>query len=194
MQGTLIDVLMPPLSSGELLAPMWRARSRARGWWAAITFVAMLLWPGMHIAPVHVGAILFFGTFGSAMLALLGVLTGIWAEKFDQGAMITNFVVQPLTLLSGTFYTLDALRQPWNTLGHLNPFFFAIDGFRFGFPRPRHESAADGRDGPRGVDARAVDPELPVAAERMEDQGVTRLTNTAQPATPKADRPIPESR
>lgn len=133
VQGTLIDVLMPPLSSGELLAA-YVAGAVTRSWLVGtITFVAMLLWPGMHIAPVHVGAILFFGTFGSALLALLGVLTGIWAEKFDQGAMITNFVVQPLTLLSGTFYTLDALRQPWNALGHLNPFFFAIDGFRFGF-------------------------------------------------------------
>ena len=133
VQGTLIDVLMPPLSSGELLVS-YVASAVTRAWLVgAITFVAMLLWPGMHIAPVSVPAILFFGTVGPAMLALLGVLTGIWAEKFDQGAMVTNFVVQPLTLLSGTFYTLDALREPWSTLGHLNPFFFAIDGFRAGF-------------------------------------------------------------
>ena len=133
VQGTLIDVLMPPLSSGELLVS-YVAGAVTRSWMVGtLTFVAMLFWPDMHIAPRHVAAILFFGTAGSAMLALLGVLTGIWAEKFDQGAMVTNFVVQPLTLLSGTFYTLDALRQPWNMLGHLNPFFFAIDGFRYGF-------------------------------------------------------------
>ena len=133
VQGTMIDVLMPPLSSGELLVS-YVAGAVTRSWLVGtVTFVAMLLWPDMHIAPRHIGAILFFGTVGSAMLALLGVLTGIWAEKFDQGAMVTNFVVQPLTLLSGTFYTLDALRQPWNMLGHLNPFFFAIDGFRYGF-------------------------------------------------------------
>lgn len=133
VQGTLIDVLMPPLSTGELLTS-YVVSAVTRSWLVgAITFLAMLLWPGMHIAPVHVAAILFFGTVGSAMLALLGVLTGIWAEKFDQGAMVTNFVVQPLTLLSGTFYTLDALREPWNMLGHLNPFYFAIDGFRYGF-------------------------------------------------------------
>ena len=133
VQGTLIDVLMPPLSSGELLVS-YVAGAVTRSWMVGtLTFVAMLFWPDLHIVPRHVGAILFFGTVGSAMLALLGVLTGIWAEKFDQGAMVTNFVVQPLTLLSGTFYTLDALRQPWNMLGHLNPFFFAIDGFRYGF-------------------------------------------------------------
>ena len=133
VQGTIIDVLMPPLSAGELLTS-YVAGAVTRSWLVGlITFVAMLLWPGMHIAPVNVAAIVYFGTLGSAMLALLGVLTGIWAEKFDQGAMVTNFVVQPLTLLSGTFYTLDALREPWNALGHLNPFFFAIDGFRFGF-------------------------------------------------------------
>jgi len=133
VQGTMIDVLMPPLSSGELLVS-YVAGAVTRSWLVGtVTFVAMLLWPDMHIAPRHIGAILLFGTVGSAMLALLGVLTGIWAEKFDQGAMVTNFVVQPLTLLSGTFYTLDALRQPWNMLGHLNPFFFAIDGFRYGF-------------------------------------------------------------
>ncbi len=133
VQGTMIDVLMPPLSAGELLVS-YMAGAVTRSWMVGvITFIAMLLWPDMHIRPHHVGAILFFGTAGSALLALLGVLTGIWAEKFDQGAMVTNFVVQPLTLLSGTFYTLDALRQPWQMLGHLNPFFFAIDGFRFGF-------------------------------------------------------------
>ena len=133
VQGTMIDVLMPPLSSGELLVS-WVAGSLTRAWMVGlITFIAMLIWPDMHIAVRHPAAILFFGTAGAVMLALVGVLTGIWADKFDHAAAITNFVVQPLTLLSGTFYTLDALRPPWNMVGHLNPFFFAIDGFRYGF-------------------------------------------------------------
>ena len=133
IQGTMIDVLMPPLSAGELLT-CYIASAFTRAWMVGIiTFAAMLLWPGLHIAPRHLAPILFFGTFGPALLALVGVLTGIWADKFDHAAAITNFVVQPLTLLSGTFYTLDQLRAPWNAFGHLNPFFFAIDGFRYGF-------------------------------------------------------------
>ena len=85
VQGTLIDVLMPPLSSGELLVS-YVAGAVTRSWMVGlVTFVAMLLWPDMHIAPRHIGAILFFGTAGSAMLALLGVLTGIWAGEIRSG-------------------------------------------------------------------------------------------------------------
>lgn len=133
IQGTMIDVLMPPLSAGELLS-CYIASALTRAWAVGlITFLAMLLWPGVHIAVRDPMAVLAFGTLGSVLLALVGVLTGVWADKFDHAAAITNFVVQPLTLLSGTFYTLDQLRAPWSAFGHLNPFFFAIDGFRSGF-------------------------------------------------------------
>lgn len=133
MQGTMIDVLMPPLSAGELLV-CYVAGALTRAWLVAlITLAAMLLWPGVHVRVEALWAVLLFGTLGSLMLALMGVLTGLWAEKFDHAAAITNFVVQPLTLLSGTFYTLDRLGAPWGMLGRLNPFFYAIDGFRFGF-------------------------------------------------------------
>jgi ABC-2 type transport system permease protein len=67
------------------------------------------------------------------MLALLGVVSGIWAEKFDHNAAITNFVVMPLTFLSGTFYSIDRLTPVWQTIAHINPFFYMIDGFRAGF-------------------------------------------------------------
>jgi ABC-2 type transport system permease protein len=67
------------------------------------------------------------------MLSLIGVLTGIWADKFDHTAAVTNFIVTPLSLLSGTFYTIDRLPGVWRTMSHLNPFFYLIDGFRFGF-------------------------------------------------------------
>ena len=70
---------------------------------------------------------------GTAMLALLGVIGGIWSEKFDQIAMVTNFIVTPMTFLSGTFYSIDRLTPIWQNLAHLNPFFFMIDGFRSGF-------------------------------------------------------------
>jgi ABC-2 type transport system permease protein len=67
------------------------------------------------------------------MLGLLGILTGIWAEKFDHVATITNFVVTPLSFLSGTFYAISKLPEPWLTLAHVNPFFFMIDGMRYAF-------------------------------------------------------------
>jgi ABC-2 type transport system permease protein len=70
---------------------------------------------------------------GGLMLGLLGILTGIWAEKFDHVATITNFVVTPLSFLSGTFYAISKLPEPWLTLAHVNPFFFMIDGMRYAF-------------------------------------------------------------
>jgi ABC-2 type transport system permease protein len=70
---------------------------------------------------------------GSAMLAFLGLLTSIWAEKFDHAAFVSNFVVAPLALLSGTFYSIDALAPACQTVSHANPFFYVISGFRYGF-------------------------------------------------------------
>ncbi|CAN0550417.1 unnamed protein product [Laminaria digitata] len=67
------------------------------------------------------------------MMALLGMIGGIWAEKFDHMAAITNFIVVPLSFLSGTFYSIDRLPEIWQTVAHLNPFFYVIDGFRYGF-------------------------------------------------------------
>ncbi|MGL4542919.1 MAG: ABC transporter permease, partial [Polymorphobacter sp.] len=77
--------------------------------------------------------VLYFGTMGCILLGLIGVLTGIWADKFDHGAAVTNFVIQPLTLLSGTFYAIDRVNPTMALLSHANPFFYVIDGFRFGF-------------------------------------------------------------
>lgn len=70
---------------------------------------------------------------GAMMLAFMGVLTSIWAEKFDHAVAITNFVVAPLALLSGTFYSVDAMAPAFRTLSHANPFFYVISGFRYGF-------------------------------------------------------------
>jgi ABC-2 type transport system permease protein len=93
----------------------------------------MALWPGVHVTPHAPLAILWFGLLGSAFLALLGVLTSIWAEKFDHAAAVTNFVVAPLSLLSGTFYSVDSLAPTWRAISHANPFFYIISGFRYGF-------------------------------------------------------------
>lgn len=133
VQGSIIDVLMPPLSAGELLAA-YVAGALTRAWLVgfAVWFV-MLVAPGVDVPIRNIGLVLFFGTMGSAMLALLGVLTGVWADKFDHAAAVTNFVIQPLTLLSGTFYAIDRVNPLMREISHANPFFYVIDGFRAGF-------------------------------------------------------------
>lgn len=133
VQGTIVDVLMPPLSPGELTAA-YVAGSITRAWCVGLAiWGAMLLWPGVDITVHHPLQVLFFGTMGAALLALMGMLTGIWADKFDHGAAVTNFVVQPLTLLSGTFYAIDRLSPRFQAFSRSNPFFYMIDGFRSGF-------------------------------------------------------------
>ena len=76
---------------------------------------------------------LWFGFLGAMFLSLLGVLTSIWAEKFDHAAAVTNFVIAPLSLLSGTFYSVDRLAPAFRAFSHANPFFYIISGFRYGF-------------------------------------------------------------
>ena len=133
MQGTIVDYLMPPLSAGELLtglvaASMTRAVLVGLAIWAA-----MLLWPGITHIPRAPWAVIWFGLSGAAMLSLIGVLTSIWADKFDHNAAITNFVIQPLSLLSGTFYSVESLHGPFRAISQANPFFYVISGFRYGF-------------------------------------------------------------
>ncbi len=133
IQGTIVDYLMPPLSTAELLAAMVAgAVTRAVCVGVAVT-LAMALWPGVHLHAAHPFAILWFGLLGSAFLALIGVLTSIWAEKFDHAAAVQNFVIAPLTLLSGTFYSVDKLAPAFRAFSHANPFFYIISGFRYGF-------------------------------------------------------------
>jgi ABC-2 type transport system permease protein len=133
IQGTIVDYLQPPLSTGELLAGLVGGAVTRAVLVGFAVWLAMLLWPGVHVAPAHPLAILWFGLLGSAFLALLGVLTSIWAEKFDHAAAVTNFVVLPLSLLSGTFYSVDALAPAWQAVSHANPIFYVISGFRYGF-------------------------------------------------------------
>ncbi|MBY0519497.1 MAG: ABC transporter permease, partial [Sphingomonas sp.] len=96
-------------------------------------FCAMQFWPGVHLVPMHPLAIIWFGLLGSAFLAQVGVLTSMWAEKFDHAAAVQNFLIAPLTLLSGTFYSVDKLAPAFRMFSHLNPFFYIISGFRYGF-------------------------------------------------------------
>jgi ABC-2 type transport system permease protein len=133
IQGTIVDYLMPPLSTGELIGGMVGA-AVTRAWLVGgAVWLIMAFWPGVHVGVTHPLSILWFGMMGSLMLAFLGLLTSIWAEKFDHAALITNFVVAPLSLLSGTFYAVDQLSPAFRTVSHANPFFYVISGFRHGF-------------------------------------------------------------
>lgn len=133
IQGTIVDYLMPPLAVGELIiALIGAAVTRAILVGLALWF-AMLLWPGVHVIPQHIWAVVLFGLLGASMLAFMGLITSIWAEKFDHAAAVTNFVVAPLALLSGTFYSVDRLSPLFQTISHANPFYYVIMGFRFGF-------------------------------------------------------------
>lgn len=131
VQGNIVDTLMPPLSAGELLAG-YLAGSLARA-----TLVACVIGAGMALVVGHgVAHPLWAVTFialAALLLGGLGILAGILAQKFDQMAAITNFIITPLSFLSGTFYSVQALPEPFRTLSHWNPIFFLIDGARFGF-------------------------------------------------------------
>lgn len=97
----------------------------------AVTAIVMAFFVDIRIH--NIWAILYFGISASLMLALLGIAGGVWAEKFDHIAVVTNFVVTPLSFLSGTFYSADSLPEAGQILVHFNPFFYMIDGFRYGF-------------------------------------------------------------
>lgn len=133
IQGTLIDYLTPPISVGELMAALIAASVTRALCVGFAVWLAMLLWPGVHVMPVHGWAIAWFGIMGSVFLAIMGLLTSIWAEKFDHAAAVTNFVIAPLSLLSGTFYSVDRLSPAFQAISHANPFFYIISGFRYGF-------------------------------------------------------------
>lgn len=133
MQGTIVDYLMPPLSEGELMIGIVGA-AMTRAILVGIAVAgAMMLWPGVNLSAAHPWAIAWFGLMGAAMLAIMGLLTSLWAEKFDHNAAINNFVVQPLSLLSGTFYVIHNLHPAFQAISRANPFFYVISGFRFGF-------------------------------------------------------------
>jgi ABC-2 type transport system permease protein len=130
MQGTMVDLLMPPLSTGNLLTGLVIG-GVARGMMVGAVCVPIMAFV-IHWKQAEIGALLLYGIEGCILMATLGVLTGLWSEKFDHTAAITNFVVTPLTFLSGTFYALDQLPDFWQKVAHANPFFYMIDGFRYG--------------------------------------------------------------
>lgn len=131
MQGNIIDVLLPPLMPWEILTG-YVAGGVMRGMVIG-TVAVTILTPFVGLSIDNVLLLVLFGILGTAMMALLGIVGGIWADKFDHIAAVTNFVVMPLTFLSGTFYTVERLDPFWQNLAHMNPFFYMIDGFRSGF-------------------------------------------------------------
>ncbi|WP_137172780.1 ABC transporter permease [Massilia sp. HP4] len=131
ISGNLVFILLPPLSHAEILsayvlASMLRGIAVGAGvfiitaWFAHLEFVA----------PVW---ILVFALLGAAILGTMGTIAGIWAEKFDQLAAFQNFLIMPATFLAGVFYSVQKLPPFWLTVSHFNPFFYMIDGFRYGF-------------------------------------------------------------
>jgi ABC-2 type transport system permease protein len=133
VQGTIIDFLMPPLSEGELMLAMTAAAVTRAILVGCALFLAMSFWPGVDLSLAHPWAVVWFGLMGAVFLSLLGLLSSIWAEKFDHNAAITNFIIAPLSLLSGTFYVIDNLAPAFQAISRANPFFYIISGFRFGF-------------------------------------------------------------
>ena len=141
-QGNIVDILMPPLSPGEVTMALTLGGA-TRGVLVGIAVaVAMLPFVPLHVE--NWALVLFDGVAGSLMLSTIGVIGGLWSEKFDHIAAVTNFVVMPLTFLSGTFYSIERLPGPMQALARLDPFFYMIDGFRSGFLGHGDASAALG--------------------------------------------------
>ncbi len=129
--GNLVFVLLAPLSHLELFAA-YVAGACIRGLVVGLGVLAVTL-PFAHLEVLHPVWVLAFAVLGSAFLGALGLIAGIWADKFDQLAAFQNFVIMPLTFLSGVFYSVHSLPPVWQAVSHANPFFYLIDGFRFGF-------------------------------------------------------------
>ncbi|BBK33903.1 ABC-2 type transport system permease protein [Stella humosa] len=131
VQGNVVDMLMPPLSPAVLTAGFALA-GMTRGLAVGLAVgLAMAIFVGLPVADPF--AIVFHAAAGALMLALIGIVAGLWSEKFDHISAVTNFVVTPLAFLSGTFYSVERLPAEWAFIAHLNPFFYMIDGFRAGF-------------------------------------------------------------
>jgi ABC-2 type transport system permease protein len=130
-QGNIVDILMAPLSNIELTLG-YVGGSIIRGLTCGIvTFICIIFFISISIHSYL--ALIFYALMGSVMMGTLGTMIGIWADKWDQQQGITNFVILPMTFLSGTFYSISRLPEFWQKLSTFNPFFYCIDGFRYAF-------------------------------------------------------------
>ncbi|USQ74236.1 ABC transporter permease [Roseomonas mucosa] len=130
VQGNIVDLLLAPLGPGEFLAGLALGGVTRGLLVGALT--ALVAWLFVPLPLANPALCLFYAVGGALAFSLLGVLAGLWAQKMDQQAAVTNFVVAPLTLLSGTFYAVGTLPEPFRSIAHLDPVFYVVDGFRHG--------------------------------------------------------------
>ena len=128
--GSMVDLLMPPLSAGEIVLAIVGASVLRGIMVGVISAVSILIFINYHVE--HPLVVLFFVFAASIMLSLLGLLAGVLSDTFDQMAAITSYIITPLSFLSGTFYSTQNLPLFWQKVAHANPFFYMIDGFRYG--------------------------------------------------------------
>jgi ABC-2 type transport system permease protein len=131
ISGNLIFMLLPPISHVELFCAYVLA-SMVRGITVGVGVLAVTAW-FVELPLAAPAWAIAFALAGAAILGALGLLAGIWADKFDQIAAFQSFIILPLTFLSGVFYSIHSLPAFWQGISHLNPFFYMIDGFRYGF-------------------------------------------------------------
>ncbi|MDP2818220.1 MAG: ABC transporter permease [Polaromonas sp.] len=131
IMGSLVFVLLTPLSHWAWFCA-YVGSSIVRGVAVGLGVFAVTVYFGQpgFVAPLW---IVVFALLGAGLLGALGLIAGLWSEKFDQMAVFQNFVIMPMTFLSGVFYSIHSLPPFWQTISHLNPFFYMIDGFRYGF-------------------------------------------------------------
>jgi ABC-2 type transport system permease protein len=131
VMGSLIFLMLTPLSHWAWFSA-YVASSMVRGLAVGVgVIVATSLFAGLHVD--NLLWIMVFAALGCGLMGAMGIVAGLWAEKFDQLAAFQNFVIMPMTFLSGVFYSIHSLPSMWQTVSHFNPFFYMIDGFRFGF-------------------------------------------------------------
>lgn len=130
-QGNIVDILMAPLSDFELTIG-YVGGAIARGIVCGV-FTTLVICFFVPLSIYSYPALVFYATMGCIMMGTLGTMVGVWADKWDQQQGITNFIVLPLTFLSGTFYSISRLPEIWQKFAHINPFFYNIDGFRYAF-------------------------------------------------------------
>jgi ABC-2 type transport system permease protein len=129
IQGVIIDILMPPFTGAEITFSLTMG-GVTRGVLVGMV-VATCVYPFVPYTIYHPGVAVFYIFSSSLLLALLGLMTGIWSQSFDQLSAITNYIITPLSFLSGTFYSIHQLPAFWQGVCHFNPFFYMIDGFRY---------------------------------------------------------------
>ncbi|QYF86477.1 ABC transporter permease [Brevundimonas sp. PAMC22021] len=131
IMGTATDFLTPPLSPLELTLGFTLGSATRGALVGLVTAICVL--PFARLGVANILAIVWFAVAASFIMGMLGVLAGLWSEKFDHLSAVQNFVVMPMTFLSGAFYLVENLPEPFATVSHFNPFFYLIDGFRYGF-------------------------------------------------------------